>query len=890
MQSHNVHFTSFLFLTLCATLIVASGMLIVTGAFADSIEQESSEQYGRMHLSIEEIEEQARIVSQNLLSVADIAAFSTGTELSDSVDLLPLLAYDPETRNQGSCGNCWVWSGTGAISITQMTQTGVYDELSIQYTNSLMNNGGATGHFACDGGNSYYLSNFYMNEGNKRLIPVSNTNAEYADGNGGQPGGYEGGYKTNMPAENIIRTPHYPIVDIYPGYLDLALPQNVIVDVMKSMLDQGYPIDFLYGLPNKEAWDEFNSFWVRDAEDTLFPMDAWDGVEYNEMTGGRHLVLIVGYDETDPDPANHSWNILNSWGAPENRPAGTFRMPMYINYQSKAPNVEGFNFAYSIYFIEFDSPTLISLDAREGYVWSEDKTLLTITESGSYAFANTEFGEFGIYIDAPEVNLDGRKWISAKPTEEQVTITGHRWVIDGERALIGIYGDVGYMATLNLAYIDIALEGAIEDNIVGGVFAVQNILESSIVIHGADGNIIDGIEELYGSFDNSVITILAADGTVSTGIWHVHGTIVEGEITITAPRLTQDFIIIGVEDVFGTISGGSITLTGDGSGLARGVSNLMGTITDGTFTIRSDEVYAVEEMEGGTVAGGIFNLHGYSFVTGIGEMHSNAVLSGGTFVASSNNWAAGIEFVQDKSTVSGGAFDIFGKEAVGILTLEENSVVQTGEFKVQGTDLAVGLYILTGTSVVGSGATFHASVLNPDGATGAVFMCMDGVISGGEFHAVSSGDAFALIENECTISDGTFWAVSPSGGFAVGIFEATVLPAGGEFNAWAQTYKTTFGIVSPELGNGKEIQNYSFVYDGQKFTGTATEYSVRSATVREIYDTDEVVPMTARPDMEALVIPGVASNEKDSGEPYVISFTSRPGYDLESILERLKNK
>ena len=198
---------------------------------------------------------------------------------------------------------------------------------------------------------------------------------------------------------------------------------------------------------------------------------------------------------------------------------------------------------------------------------------------------------------------------------------------------------------------------------------------------------------------------------------------------------------------------------------------------------------------------------------------------------------------------------------------------------------------LRGTSVVGAGTTFHTSALNPDATAAAVFSCMDGVISGGEFRAESNGAAAALVENQCTISDGTFWAVSPSGGVAAGIVETTVLPSGGEMNAWAQTHEVAFGIISPELGNGKEIQNFSFVYAGKNFTGTATEYSVRNAKVREIYDTRSAVTMTARPHMEALIIPDAsADSEKDEGEAFVISFTSHPEYDLQSLLNRLDIK
>jgi len=226
------------------------------------------------------------------------------------------------------------------------------------------------------------------------------------------------------------------------------------------------------------------------------------------------------------------------------------------------------------------------------------------------------------------------------------------------------------------------------------------------------------------------------------------------------------------------------------------------------------------------------------------------------------------------------------------LFLDENSVVQKGGFKVQGTDVAAGLYILAGTSVIGAGTTFHVSVLNPDGTAGALFMCMDGVISGGEFHAISDGAAAAIVGNQCTISDGTFWAISSSGGLAAGIVEAAVLPAGGEINAWAKTHESAFGIVSPELNNGKEIPHYSFFYDGKKFTGTTTEYSVRNAKVREIYGTDSAAVMVARPDMEALIIPDVsaASIKKDKENPFMLSFTFHPGYDLESILSRAEKR
>ena len=581
-------------------------------------------------------------------------------------------------------------------------------------------------------------------------------------------------------------------------------------------------------------------------------------------------------------------------------------------------------------------PALITSEDGVGYVWSEDKTLLTITESGSYAFANSEFGPFGMFIDAPLVSLDGRKW----QTNEQIMITGYRFVVDDENVLIGIHGKTDYMETLNLEHVNVTLHALDEDFYISGIYVARNIFDSSISIRGTNGNLIDGVGTLHGFFKNSKISILAGDESVSTGVRYLYGTIVGGDITISTPRLAQDFIITGVEyvDETGVISGGFITLTGVGSGIAHGVSNLMGTVTGGLFTIHSDEVYGVSEIAGGSISDGGFKLHGYSDAIGIGEMHSNAmlsgglfeitsnnfaigiefmdestvsdgvfivhgdlattgisemrsnaVLSGGTFFASSNNWAAGIEFVQDKSTVSGSEFHIFAKESVGIMLLTENSVVKASSFNVQGTNVAIGLFLLSGTSVMDTNAEFRVRALNPDGRATGIWYCMDGVISDGELRAESNGHAFSIIDNQCTITNGKLWAVSPLGGRAVGIYETTVLPLGGEINAWANIRELAFGIASPQLSNGKEIQNYGFDYDGEKFVGTATEYSIRSAMVREIYDTDKEIIIDAHPDMEALIIPDLSATSSETfGDPHVFSF-SRPGYDRESILQRLEN-
>jgi hypothetical protein len=65
-----------------------------------------------------------------------------------SLSLLGNIQYTPSERNQGMCGNCWAWAGTGLLELALQSQLSVKDRLSVQFLNSCK-----TGDCACDGGN-----------------------------------------------------------------------------------------------------------------------------------------------------------------------------------------------------------------------------------------------------------------------------------------------------------------------------------------------------------------------------------------------------------------------------------------------------------------------------------------------------------------------------------------------------------------------------------------------------------------------------------------------------------------------------------------------------------------------------------------------------------------
>ena len=256
-----------------------------------------------------------------------------------SVSLLDRLDYTPSERDQGSCGNCWAWAGTGVMEIDYARQTGTSDRFSVQYLNSNYN-GGCGGSGACCGGWLESLASFYRAKG--MIVPWSNANAHYRDGGQGCGG------CSAVSASTISTSPHYDLAAISTStVLSHGLEKEAAISNIKNVLGQGKAIWFAYFLPDSSAWNNFFSFWGTQPESAVWQPDFAAGRSYSYQSGGGHAVLCVGYDDTDPN--NRYWIMLNSWGTTTGRPAGLFRVNMDMNYDCAYPNI-----GYAFYWMTLD--------------------------------------------------------------------------------------------------------------------------------------------------------------------------------------------------------------------------------------------------------------------------------------------------------------------------------------------------------------------------------------------------------------------------------------------------------------------------------------------------------------------------------------------------------
>lgn len=254
--------------------------------------------------------------------------------------LLDLLKYTPSERDQGTCGNCWIWAGTGAMEIEYARQTGLSDRFSIQYMDSSYNDG-SEDDGACCGGWLEDFAAFYSEKG--IIVPWSNANAHYRDG------ANDCGESPAVSSASISTSPHYNLSSISASAVPThEMDRETAITNIKNVLLQDRAIWFGFFLPDESAWRDFYSFWGTEQESAVWQPDFACSRPYDYNGGGGHAVLCVGYDESDPD--NRCWIMLNSWGATDGRPAGLFRVNMDMDYDCSYPEA-----GYAFYWMTLDT-------------------------------------------------------------------------------------------------------------------------------------------------------------------------------------------------------------------------------------------------------------------------------------------------------------------------------------------------------------------------------------------------------------------------------------------------------------------------------------------------------------------------------------------------------
>jgi len=239
-----------------------------------------------------------------------------------SLSLLPDLPYVPKERSQRQCSDCWVWSSTGAIEIEHTIKSGIRDRLSIQYLNDNYGNGPQGQDSGCCPGSVGSFVKWYRNNTHAMIVvPWSNSNAAFAA---------HQSCNSPMPASGAIPLqPSYKLADLSASTVStFGVEKIAAINNIKSALNNGLPVLYAFNY-NTDDMKTFKSWWHNQPETAVFDPSRFA----SDGGGAAHLTLIVGYDDIT-DPKNPYWLVVNSWGAPPNRPDGTFRISMNMNYNA----------------------------------------------------------------------------------------------------------------------------------------------------------------------------------------------------------------------------------------------------------------------------------------------------------------------------------------------------------------------------------------------------------------------------------------------------------------------------------------------------------------------------------------------------------------------------
>ncbi|MCK4724116.1 MAG: hypothetical protein KAT75_12465, partial [Dehalococcoidia bacterium] len=168
-------------LSLVLVVVMAVGLFAAANdVVAGGPPEECSDCYPIMHPDRETIDEW--IEGYNALPVATIEERALEARIAasgGSHSMLDWVPYVPAERHQHSCGNCWVWAGTGCMEIAHLIENDVHDRLSIQFFNSAYGEGDGE-DYACCGG---WLGKFADAYSGGFAVPWDNSNANWQDGN-----------------------------------------------------------------------------------------------------------------------------------------------------------------------------------------------------------------------------------------------------------------------------------------------------------------------------------------------------------------------------------------------------------------------------------------------------------------------------------------------------------------------------------------------------------------------------------------------------------------------------------------------------------------------------------------------------------------------------------
>jgi hypothetical protein len=256
---------------------------------------------------------------------------------------------------------------------------GVKDRLSEQFLNSCF-----TSSDPCCGGYQAGLAYWYQSQ--SLFVPWANANAAFVDQARYCPSA--GTSSSSVACPNISTNPNYPITSIQAqavrtvGLTEAQSTQNIM-----NILAQHQAVVFSFWLPSA-GWSAFYSFWGSQPETAIWDPDPYCGTTYDSGAGG-HSTLLVGYDNTNSDPSQHYWIVLNSWGTTTGRPNGLFRVKMHMNYGCTMSYPSGGSFTsrqFEIQSVQWN-PASITGASYPGTVNSKDP--FTITYSISSPTATT---------------------------------------------------------------------------------------------------------------------------------------------------------------------------------------------------------------------------------------------------------------------------------------------------------------------------------------------------------------------------------------------------------------------------------------------------------------------------------------------------------------------